>query len=864
MIVIASLTALSTTASARVVGGPDNAAGVSTKRPTPTADPSSAVAGTTTVVSGVQCIPDTGPTTVFVSLVDSSGNVIASASVLPPPDGNWQLPLTVPTNVKAGKYQIDSTCDSYYSEFYYPSAPFTVTAAGASPWSIQNTASVKGPNGDAGAISCWAASACMAVGTHLNGSGLDVPISQVSNGTKWVNEAVPVPKGGESYGVGGVSCVAVHSCVAVGNYVEASGRQVTLAWIWDGTKWAVSSPSNPVGGSSDVLSSVSCSTVDLCAAVGSYMTDVADQFQSVALAESWDGATWSIQSVPTPSGAASSAFALDSVSCTSAGICAAVGWDGPYYAEYDSQQLVAQWNGATWTSATLPPLTDSFEAMLTSISCSAATTCVAVGNVETYSGQAPLVENLNGTTWTNQAAATVSTGPTTFSAVSCPSTTSCTAVGTEDDYATDAVVPLAEAWNGAAWTVQKVPSPKHSMDASLVAVSCPASGSCWATGAYSIGTLYSSGPALPFAATLGAGTWSLGKLSTETGEGGNSLSSVSCATATACEAVGSAEAPSGYSIPQAQVWNGTNWSAQSIAGPSGSLSSWLIGVSCAAANSCIAIGGFENSSFMDEPYAQQWNGADWTDLTVTVPGDSQVANLTSVSCSAADSCEAIGSYEDTTTYQDVLLAEHWNGASWTGSTISTFEPGTYGQLDSISCTTSDACVAVGNYVSYDPIYDSGPLVETLSGSSWSQAEITNAGLSASLYAVACTSSTACTAVGSQSAGQAEVPLAEVWTGGSWTAQSPANGGTGGVLTDVSCTSANSCTAVGSASNYGYPNEAPIAETWNGISWILPAMPVLPDAATGALVSVSCVSSGVCAAVGSMSPGDVLAVGEGGA
>jgi hypothetical protein len=104
----------------------------------------------------------------------------------------------------------------------------------------------------------------------------------------------------------------------------------------------------------------------------------------------------------------------------------------------------------------------------------------------------------------------------------------------------------------------------------------------------------------------------------------------------------------------------------------------------------------------------------------------------------------------------------------------------------------------------------------------------------------------------------------VLSGGTWTAQSPAGGGIGAVLSGISCISGSSCTAVGWARVYGYPNQVPITETWDGTNWTLPAMPILPDAATGSLASVSCVSSGVCAAVGSMNPGDVLAMGEGGA
>jgi hypothetical protein len=855
---------MSTTASAKVIGGPNTTARALAKRPAPVADPSTLAAGATTVVSGTQCSPDLGPTNVFVSLVDPSGNVIGSGSELPQPDGTWQVPLTVPSRVKAGKYQIDSTCDSYYSEFYYPTVPLAVTAAPASPWSIQGTVSTRGPDGSVSAVSCETASSCVAVGTHLNSSGLDVPFAQVWNDTNWVSSTLPVPKGGESYGAGDVSCSAATTCVAVGNYVQASGRQVTLAWIWNGAKWVINSPVNPIGGSTDVLSSVSCPKVDWCTAVGSYKTDVGNEFETLGLVEAWNGTTWSIQSIAAPSGTGPSAYALSSVSCVSASNCTAVGWDGPYNEYYGALQMVARWNGVVWSSASLPSSSDSYLETLSSVSCSSATTCIGVGLNQTYSGDVPLVEALNGTTWTSESAATVTDGTINFAAVSCPSTNSCTAVGSEEDYSTGTEIPLAEVRNAGTWSIEAVPAPKRSGQASLTAVSCPVSNSCWATGGSSEGPEYSDVPTLPFAVTFGAGSWTLGSLLAVTGETTNSLQSISCSAPTTCEAVGTAQNSSGNSIPQAEKWNGTAWAAQSVTAPSGSRGAWVTQVSCAGANACIAIGGFENKTYQTAALSWKWDGTSWTTVTVPTPTDAYYFRLNSVSCTGIDTCVAIGTYTASNTYDDVLLSESWNGAIWTESTISTLSVDSYAQLTSISCSASNACVAVGGYETYSPYYASGPLVETWNGLSWSETEITNVGLQSTLDSVNCVDSTHCTAVGTQYGSDGSAPLAEVLSDGTWTAQTPGSGGNGAELNSISCVSASSCTAVGWAWDFAYPNEVPIVETWDGTNWTLPAMPTLPDAATGSLSSVSCISSGVCGAVGTMNPGDVLAVGEGGA
>jgi len=62
--------------------------------------------------------------------------------------------------------------------------------------------------------------------------------------------------------------------------------------------------------------------------------------------------------------------------------------------------------------------------------------------------------------------------------VSCPTTNDCTAVGT---YATSSAdLPLAERWNGSAWSSQTTPNPFA--DTFPYGVSCSAATSCTAVG----------------------------------------------------------------------------------------------------------------------------------------------------------------------------------------------------------------------------------------------------------------------------------------------------------------------------------------------------------------------------------------------
>ena len=97
---------------------------------------------------------------------------------------------------------------------------------------------------------------------------------------------------------------------------------------------------------------------------------------------------------------------------------------------------------------------------LVAVSCPAAASCVAVGNHETAAGgQTSLAETWNGSAWSIQATPVVDGALTVMlSGVSCTTPNSCIAVGW---YATAGGTqePLAESWNGHAWSLESTPVP---------------------------------------------------------------------------------------------------------------------------------------------------------------------------------------------------------------------------------------------------------------------------------------------------------------------------------------------------------------------------------------------------------------------
>src|SRR5262249_48246950 len=167
-----------------------------------------------------------------------------------------------------------------------------------------------------------------------------------------------------------------------------------------------------------------------------------------------------------------------------------------------------------------------------------------------------------------------------------------------------------------------------------------------------------------------------------------------------------------------------------------------------------------------------------------------------------------------------------------------------GQLFWVSCPTARLCMAVGTYVKASGIGVN--LAEQWNGTSWRILPTPNpSGIALSgLLGVACTSASACMAVGaSTTTTGAARSVAERWNGTRWTSQatpSPPRGG--GSLTGVPCTSASAGGAVG-ASTAGT-----LAEGWNGTRWTIQAPPNPPQGGD-VLSGVSCTSASACTATG---------------
>ena len=461
-----------------------------------------------------------------------------------------------------GGYSIDGDGDQSLVESW-DGTQWTVTAS-------PNVGQADNLNG----VSCTSASSCLAVGTYLNDSDATKSIAESWNGLAWSLSASRNPSSGDSYLIG-VSCAPSTSCFSAG-YVASSWYQ-TLIESWNGTQWSVATSPNP-GVDDNVLNDVSCVSATDCTAVGYYVDTIDGSPET--LAETWNGATWSVAASPDQGDADN---VLSSVSCASSTTCMAVGYD--YNAGVPST-LIEFWNGTAWSVSSSPdPWTGSF---LSGVSCVSSTDCVAVGEYDNgTSVDQTLVETWNGTAWSIASSPNEGSYDNSLSAVSCTSSTNCVAVGGFDHTGSGEYQTLIETWDGTAWSLTTSPN-QQSDTQSLLGVSCPSATDCVAVGRYAGTNGYQA-----LSEIWDGTTWSISpSLNPDPSE--DVLRGVSCSSTTDCVAVGEDDdTPFTQAQTLVEAWDGGTWSLLPSPNEEASV---LRGVSCISAVNCVAAGNYVDGS----------------------------------------------------------------------------------------------------------------------------------------------------------------------------------------------------------------------------------------------------------------------------
>lgn len=721
-----------------------------------------------------------------------------------------------------------------------PALPAGQTAPGG-PWRLQRSPNPVIHNAIVVADSCTGRRACIAVGGYENRAGTQVALAEARTGTGWRIQRTPVPAGAVFSNLFGVSCTAADACVAVGYYTDAGLHIRPLTERWNGTSWAIQSVPAPAGFPAAGFFAVSCTSARACTAVGA---EVSGTGATTPLAERWNGTSWAVQPVSGPAG--SLASELLAVSCPTATACTAGG--SQINGAQTPVPLAEAWNGTTWSAQAVPNPAGAIGAGFSGLSCATPATCVATGSYGNASGASVLLaEAWNGTNWRIQATPSPagSTG-SEFLAASCSAAAACTAVGATTistpggrgaSGGGSMTVSLAERWNGTNWRIQATPNPARSVGTGLAAVSCSATTSCTAAGSYDT----TSNLARATAAAWGGRNWHGQATPSPAGASISSgLIGVSCASARACTAAGFGTGSSGNSTTLTERWDGTRWRMQPSPAPAGAVSAVLNGVSCSAARTCTAVGEYFSAGQRELALAERWSGGQWRLQAFPMPpAGAQGSDLSGVSCPAAGTCFATGWYF--TKSAPAAFTAAWNGTRWQVQPAP--GPAHTGRLMGVSCSSPRACVAVG---------DHGTVV--WNGTSWRYVAVAAPAGSAALVlnGVSCASASACAAVGSYfSMGDGPLTLAETWNGTAWRFRPSPNPVPQGrnQLNTVSCTAASACTAVGTDAAGDFAPPGAFTEMWNGTGWRLQPVPVPAGTVLAELFGVSCPVPGSCTAVG---------------
>jgi NHL repeat len=358
------------------------------------------------------------------------------------------------------------------------------------------------------------------------------------------------------------------------------------------------------------------------------------------------------------------------------------------------------------------------------------------------------------------------------------------------------------------WRFTATPDPSETVGSYLRGVSCTAPAACTAVGDYIVKE--KAGEKV-LAERWNGKEWALQSMINPSGGESPYAAGVACSTATACMAVGYYENSSGVYFAFTESWNGTEWKIVSTPEPTGALNGLLSGVACTSSTACTAVGWYENSSGVEVPWADRWNGTAWSVETVPAPTEAKATYPLKVSCASATACTLVGYYENGSSAH-VPLAESWNGSTWSVQSMPNPSGGSEIRMEGVSCTAATECTAVGFYENSTKKAKEA-VAERWNGTEWAIQTLPEPSESKENYAggVSCVSSKACTLAGvTDTSASKDVALAERWNGTEWEVETTPDNekGEGGLIGGASCASLISCAAVGNSPQNTY---AEIAE-----------------------------------------------------
>jgi hypothetical protein len=301
---------------------------------------------------------------------------------------------------------------------------------------------------------------------------------------------------------------------------------------------------------------------------------------------------------------------------------------GPFDQSPGVQSGVATWTGSSWSAQT-DPAAALDQPVLRQVSCASSSFCMAVGQSYDTTAFAPitLTERWNGAAWSLVDSPNGILSDNTLHSVSCPAVSFCLAVGTSSTPGTAVTSTLAEAWNGASWSV--VSNPLTGADLNLMEVSCASPSFC-----LSVGFGPGGGPFGLVADQLlwGGSAWSVPDIAASPPP----VAALACVSASFCMAA------SNNSFSQ---WNGSTWSALPVA--ASSEDDAVAALTCTSPSFCLAVGSRDGheTGYESQTLAKEWNGTAWSYVPTADATTLANNDLADVSCTDS-ACTAVGTALD--------------------------------------------------------------------------------------------------------------------------------------------------------------------------------------------------------------------------
>ena len=508
-----------------------------------------------------------------------------------------------------------------------------------------------------------------------------------------------------------------------------------------------------------------------------------------------------------------------------------------------------RWNGRRWTLTPTSALRHrSTDVALQSVSCSSADACTAVGSDRF----GPLIERWNGRRWSRQRPGAGSS--IALSSVSCGSANLCVAVGnyTGCGSASCFTSDDVQLWDGRKWRLERLQVPAGWWDFSVSSVACASATACMTVGYVERGGGCSGGSGncdqLPLAEGWDGSRWAI--LPAPNVHGAR-LVALSCRSTEDCVVLATS-ALHRRAVMFAGSWDGSSWTVRSIPAPRRGRDATLKGVSCRSAQDCVAVGSFIDHAHVRVPFAVHWNGQRWQLGRVVVPPGDRQLTISAVSCQPARACFAVGGFV-TAIGRPATLVERWRRSRWSVQRSANYMTDIDAELNDVSCVSDTSCTAVGSTVNVDP---GAPLVEHWDGSTWTIQKLPAYAIANSFNAISCDTSAVCAAVGSSTHKSARLEgSAAIASNGHWSIERVSPGRAfDSSLSGVSCASTTECMAVGYYQLGVNSDSIPFAALWRGAAWVALGIPLPVGATSATLQRLSCSSTETCIAMGSYTGG----------